>query len=136
MRKSDFSDFVNRTARTLKFFKAFIDKDHCKYDFKSMFKFKAFHSFLGMIAIRQYILIRGIDDATYIEFHYLLKKIEEHALKKGVTQGISTLGMTKIYGGKFQLTKLVGFELLDAMYLEIKERKSADGGCISDEVTG
>lgn len=131
MRKSDFSDFVNRTARTLNFIKAIVENNHRRYDFKAMFKFKAFYSFLGMIAIRQYILVRDIDDATYIEFHYLLKKIEEHAESIGETGEISKEGMTRIYGGKFQPTKLVGFELLDAMYEKIKERKNDDIGCIS-----
>jgi len=147
-KEEEFSDFVNRTARTTTLFQAIIDNNHTSYDFKSMNKFKAVETFLGRTAIQSYIDSRQITDATYMEFHYLLKKLYDYAsdkakeMAKEIADGgegfdeelvkileylencIATEGMTRIHGGKFQPTKLVGFQLLDAMYVAIKNKKN------------
>ncbi|EMM2241342.1 hypothetical protein E6W26_29070 [Pseudomonas aeruginosa] len=120
------SDLNNRTARFMSFYKAVVKKDHRFYDFNLMAtRFKAFLKFTRTMTIPMYISKNNIKDATYMEFYYLYELVEAKRIEEGEKE-FATKGMARIAGGKRQILTKLPVALLDEMYTEIKQGKTAD----------
>lgn len=130
------SDYTNRKARAERFIKAMVLDNHRIYDFNIMSTmFKSFFKFSRTMSIPKYIEVKGITNATYHEFYYLMNVIEEHRVQENVKRKAAgekqikpfiVTAMTLVGQGKRQDTSKLHVDLLDAMYEEILRGKGID----------